>query len=196
MSAARKTSAAANGEPNSRGRSPLRRTTLHVTESNVSKFDLRTLIREHLASTDEADPGIIAGRVIAAIPKSQYGAALTQVMRHFVRQIISETRGTNAGSNVRTIRPSASWKGQGIRDGWQKRLRDRVHVGGSEWKFLADCSYDDLMTAAAERQELADRNASWARTYKAFALAVSEANVATFGDLPAESQMNLLGGAA
>lgn len=165
-------------------------------EGTVTNFDLRSLVREKLTTTDEADPGIIAGQVIAAIPKSQYGSALTQVMRHFVRQIISETRGTNAGSNIRAIRPSASWKGQGIRDGWQKRLRDRVHVGGSEWKLLADCSYDDLMTAAAERQQLADRNASWARTYKEFALAVSEAEVATFGDLSTEAQMHLLGGAA
>jgi len=163
----------------------------------MPNFDLRAVVRDKLASTDEADPGVIARQVIAAIPKSQYGAALTQVMRLFVRQIISETRGSHVG-NVTPIRraPSKSWKGDGIRDGWQRRLGDRLHVGGSEWKQLRDCTYDDLMVVAGERQQKAEQNAAWARTYRAFALAVSEADVATFGDLPTEQQMHLLGSAA
>lgn len=165
----------------------------------MTEFNLRQVVRDVLRESDEADPGVIAGQVIARIPKSAYGAALSQAMRLFVRQVVSETRTSNAPpSNVRPIRPtpSKSWKGQGIRDNWQRRLKDRVHVGRSEWKLLGQCTYADLMAAASERQELADRNRAWARQYRAYASAVEEAEVETFADLPAEVQMHLLGGAA
>lgn len=174
------------------------RTTDHALEGDVNKFDLRTLIREKLASTDEADPGVIAGQVIAAIPKSQYGAALTQVMRLFVRQVISENRGRGRASNVTPLRrsPGKSWKGQGIRDGWQLRLNDPLHVGHAQWKLLRNCTYDDLTVIADERQQKADQNARVARMYRSYATAVSEAGVETFGDLPTEQLMHLLGSAA
>lgn len=161
----------------------------------MTDLNLRATVRAVLAGTDEPDPGVIAELVMAQIPAKQRAAALDQALRLFVRQVISETRVSRVGKVTPIVSPR-SWKGQGIRDGWQRRLRDRVHVGDSAWKLLADCTYDDLMRAATERQNLADRNAAWARTYKEFALAVSEAGVDTFGDLAAERQMHLLGGAA
>ena len=161
----------------------------------MSDLNLRALVRDVLRETSEADPGVIAEAVLGLIPAKQSREALEQTMRLFVRQVISEVRVSNAPTaKVTPIRPTTSWKGA-VRDGWQRRLRDRVHVGGSEWRLLADCTYSDLMAAAAERQEHADRNAAWARTYRAFADAIQEAGVETFADLPAESQMNLLGAA-
>lgn len=163
---------------------------------SAAEFNLRAVVRDVLTEADEADPGVIAGMVMARIPKKDRDAALSQAMRLFVRQAISETRTGNAPrSNVSPIR-STSHKVAAIREGWMRRLHDRVHVGGSEWKFLADCTYDDLLRVAEERQELAERNGAWAREYRAMADAVLDADVATFGDLPADTQATILGGVA
>lgn len=160
-------------------------------------FALRVIVREVLAQTEEADPGVIAGMVVGRIAKKDRDAALSQAMRLFVRQVISETRVGNRPSNVTPIhRTGQSAKVAAIRDGWQRRLRDRVHVGASLWKQLGDCTYDDLLAAANERQEHADRNAAWAREYRAMASAVLDADVERFADLPVETQAHILGGAA
>ena len=157
-----------------------------------AEFVLRHVVRDVLASSVEADPGILAGQVLARIPKKDRDAALKQAMRSIVRQAMAETRVGHRPSNNAPIRPSS--KVAGIRDGWQRRLRDRVHVGESTWKLLADCTYDDLTAAAAERQEQADRNMVWVREYRAMASAVLDAEVERFGDLPVEKQMQILGG--
>lgn len=158
----------------------------------MEPFNLRATVRDVLAGTNEADPGVIAGMVLAAIKRTDRDAALTQAMRLFVRQIVSETR------NCDPVAPTpirGSSRVQAIRDGWQKHLRDRVHCPDG-WKLLADCTYDDLLAAAVERRELADRNQARARQYDGWARLLTEHDVTTFGDLPAEVQMRALGRAA
>ena len=85
----------------------------------MTDFILRHVVRDVLAETTEADPGKLAGLVLARIPKKDYPAALSQALRLFVRQIISETRtGHNApaptqiqGSRkVAAIRPVVDFK--------------------------------------------------------------------------------------
>lgn len=159
-------------------------------------FSLREAVRAVLTSTNLADPGEIADAVLGDLAPADYRAALEQTMRLFVRQVISEQRGTGgAPANVRPIRPSSSWKGAAIREGWQRHLRDRIHVDGT-WKMLAACTADDLRIAAAERQQKAEQNAAWAHRYRAFADALDAEGVARFADLRVETQMHLLGGAA
>jgi len=154
-------------------------------------FILRHLVREVLDSTNDADPGAIAGMVMARIPRGQVRVALSQTLRLYVRQIVSETRNSRAAS-VTPIRPNVSSKVSGIRDGWQRRLRDRTH-GADGWKMLADCTYDDLLAAASERRDMASRNDARARQYDSWARLLTEHDVATFGDLPPEAQMNAIG---
>ena len=163
----------------------------------MTAFNLRQTVRDMLTESDVADPGRIAEMVMVRIAPDDHATALSQALRLFVRQVISETRTGNAPTNVTPILSRGrSWKATGIRDGWQRRLNDRIHVGDSDWKLLGDCTYDDLIAAASERQQLADRNAAWARTYRAFAAALRDTGAATFRELPAEQQMHLLGGAA
>ena len=160
----------------------------------MTDFTLRHVVRDVLAETTEADPGKLAGLVLARIPKKDYHAALSQALRLFVRQIISETR---TGHNAPAPTPiQGSRKVAAIREGWQRRLNDRIHVGDSAWKVLRDCTYDDLLHAAQERRSLAERNAAWARQYDAWARLLTEHDVETFGDLAAEVQMQALGRAA
>lgn len=164
---------------------------------STEPFVLRHCVRDILAGTTEADPGVIAGMVVAHISREDRDAALSHAMRLFVRQVISETRTGHRPPNVTPIhRTSRSSKVTAIRDGWQRRLRDRVHVGQSAWKLLADCTYDDLLAAAAERQDQSDRTAAWAREYRAMASAVLDADVETFGELPVAQQAVILGGVA
>ena len=163
----------------------------------MTDFILRTLVREVLRDSTIADPGTIADEVLRRIPRGAVRTALQQTLRLYVRQVISEERISRRDPNASvTTKPARSAKVTAIRDGWQRRLRDRVHTGKGEWKFLAACTYDDLLAAAAERRELADRNNAWARTYDAWARLLSEHEVSTFGDLPVEALAAALGRAA
>lgn len=180
----------------------------------MSDFNIRQLIREVLRSSTMADPGSVADEVMRRIPKQMVRAALVQVLRDVVRQVMGEERQANRGGSSATAEPPAlrladgndeskpvpnrSWKRVGISDGWQKRLMDRVHVGQSarDWKLLKFCTYEDLLFAANERRGIADSNAAVARQYDAWARLLNEHDVTTFGDLPAEAQMSALGRAA
>lgn len=158
-------------------------------------LNLRALVREILAETDEADPGAIARTVMGRIPTDKQGEALIQTLRLFVRQIISENRITRPQgvTHIGAARSAGrSWKGAALREAWREKTRDRLHVGHGEWKQLRDCTYADLMSAAAERQDHAERNAAWAQRYRHYALALSNAGVDTFGELPTATQADLL----
>lgn len=158
-------------------------------------FILRHVVRDVLTDTDLADPGDLADVVLERIPSEHVHDALSQTLRIYVRQVISEVRNSGPAVNVAPIRPNLSWKVAGIRDGWQRQLDNRVHIGDG-WKLLRNCSYDDLLAAAAERRDLADRNMARARQYDAWACLLSDNGAETFGDLPAEVQMQALGSAA
>ena len=163
----------------------------------MTDFILRTLVREVLRDSTIADPGTIADEVLRRIPRGAMRSALQQALRLYVRQVISEERISRANPGVPVAtKPARSTKVTAIRDGWQRRLRDRVHTGKGEWKFLAACTYGDLLAAAAERRELADRNSAWARTYDAWARLLPKYGVSTFGDLPVEALAAALGRAA
>lgn len=155
-------------------------------------FVLRHLVRDVLDSTSEADPGVLAGLVLATIPRGKTREALAQTLRIYVRQVITESRSVNA--TVTPISPSV--KVAAIRDGWQQRLGDRVHVGESHWKLLRDCTYEDLLSAAEERRQLADQNQARARMFDAWARLLTDHNVKTFGDLPTDVQAHAVGRAA
>lgn len=158
----------------------------------ASDLDLRGLVRAVLDS-GQTDPGVIADAVLASLPEEALREALSMTLRAFVRQMMGAQR--NSGAVARATAPSPSWKGQGIRDNWQRRLSDVYHVS-TGYKALAACTYDDLIFAATERQELAERNASAARRCRAYATAILDAGVETFGDLPVETKAHLLGGGA
>lgn len=156
--------------------------------------DLRSLVAQTLEQTDVADPGAVARLVLDRMSDVERAEALEVTLRGFVRQLMSEQRRTPPAAPPASM--PRSWKVQAVRDGWQQRLRDRVHVGDSQWKLLADCGYADLMAAADERAAIADRNAAWARTYREWARLLDEQGAATFADLPAVVQANALGAAA
>lgn len=155
-------------------------------------INLRDLTNEVLRESSVADPGEIASQVLARIPAKDRQDALAQTLRGFVRTVISEQRNNEPAKRAT---PGTSWKGSGIREGWKRRLADRIE-GCDGWVLLKNATFADLTKAADDREEMALRNASRAAMYRSFADAVSAAGVETFGDLPTETQEMLLDGAS
>jgi hypothetical protein len=173
----------------------------------MSKYNLRTDVKSVLASTSLTDPGEVADKVAESMPANALRAALRVTLRSYVRQIMSEERTSSAdqtstGSGQRTSdaqsRSAAagrSSKVRAIRDGWKRHLEDRVHVG-SEWMLLGDCTHDNLIALATEREEIAAKTEAWAQHYRRLAGLVAEHGVAQVRDLPAEVLAPAIGAAA
>lgn len=169
-------------------------------------FNLREFIAEVCDTFPTADPAIIAIEVLNRIPRVHYRAALEQALPSLVNQVISRQRhnipaatftaGASAATGVRVAeRAAPSWKVIGIRETWQRLLRDRINVGPepSEWKFLSDCTVPDLHYAADVRDEHARRNAARAAQYRQLAALLVEHGVDTVGNLPENLLFSILG---
>jgi hypothetical protein len=163
----------------------------------MPEFSLRSHVREVLANSTQADPRAIAAEAFDGIDPNEYGPALLQCLPDVVREEIRHSRnlapvGTmqerpRAVGDSLTPRKARSSKVASIREMWQEKLRERIHTGPSsaDWRMLGDCSFDELMFAAAERRELAARNEAKATEYEELAEMVRTAGVGRVRDLPA-----------
>lgn len=172
--------------------------------------DLRALVRATLAQSAHANPNDLATEVFDKIPSTDYGFLLRYLLKEFVRRVIHENRSGNqifptdhprpdahpvvvGGEQAKPrVRSSRSAKVRAIREAWQARLRDRYSIGRS-WKFLGDCTFDDLMAAASERRDLAKSNSAIAEELERYAQAVQQHKAAHLRDLPADVLRDLLG---
>lgn len=166
-------------------------------------FNLRTLVREVSRTSTLANPGALADEVMRRIPEGESREALRQALRVFVRQVISEERPKGSPGHPGGINPvpsrassSRSSKVGAIRDGWQRHLRARYHVGASEWARLGDCTRDNLFFIADDLDRKADQNKAKARGIRSLAAALTDHDVAKVSDLPAQLLMASLGEAA
>jgi hypothetical protein len=149
-------------------------------------FSLRALVRSVLDTTRTPDLGEISATVMDQIAPEDYGKALAQTMRQFVRQIVSEQR-----MSLQISTPSLPTAPRSRRESphvaeiraWRSQLRQIVHVGSGS-KFLGDCTRDDLIFAAEERRELAARNNAKARQLEIFVALLNEHGAKTVGELP------------
>lgn len=161
-------------------------------------FNLRHAIRDYIAGSDEMDPSRIADAVMKQIPRSAYGRVIRELLRGAVVDEMGEQRRRAMASKPSPVTPGRSrfhgWKArQG--DQWLRALSVPVEVGAQTYRALGECSADDLDYAARRRYDLASANRVQARKFEAYRDAVLEHGVATFGDLPAEVRLRLLGGA-
>lgn len=163
---------------------PARRTTSDTQRGLVGGgFDLGALAREVIANSKSPDPGEIADALLGVIPRTHYRTVLAALLRGYVRHIITDQRPAPTKGNSTPSGPAsgrASWK-QAIGDEWRMR---RVHVGGSVWKFLADCTYDDLMANAAVKRDIAEATRREADRSEELAALVKRHNVDRLGDVP------------
>lgn len=184
----------------------------------MSDFNLRQLVRDVLTASTMADPRDLASEVFRRIDPDDYAAALTQCLPDIVREQIRASRNRvdevtlelehapatevpvmaeMPGPVGRTKqRPVKSAKVAGIRDWWQTKLRERVHIGSSEWRLLGDCTFADLMFAAQERRSIAAANSVKASEYAGLAEALQAHGVERVRDLPADALRARLEGEA
>lgn len=175
----------------------------------MSAYDLRAAVKHVLATSSLTDPGEIADKVAESIPAKSLRAVVREMLRAYVRQINNEGRTysppnfqpsssghPNRDTHTQSAAAGRSSKVRAIREGWQRQLTVRYHVGHGVHKMQVDMTYDDFMFGANERDSIAERNSAWARVLRARAGLLTEHDVETFGDLPVEVQMAALGGAA
>lgn len=84
----------------------------------------------------------------------------------------------------RTHTPRRSPKVTGIRDWWAETLRSSIHVGGSKWMALGECTAQELLFAENERRKLAERETTKAKMYFRLRLLLDEYGVEKVALLP------------
>lgn len=116
---------------------------------STDEFSLVRLIRETHEETGAADPGEIAEKVLAQLPRNMIRVALTETLRSYVVKVLSNDRSTSASS------PGPSRAGV-VRD-WYKTWIHQPMFTGEEWKPLGECTAEDVLGAVSERREHATR---------------------------------------
>jgi hypothetical protein len=170
----------------------------------MSEFSLSHLVREVCRDSDILAPDLLAKEVNRRIRKTDRDAALQDALESYVGQYVARHRsGFTVSPGGQTVRdahnPAAagghSHKVAAIRD-IARSLRDRVSVGPDEWKFLSDCTADNLAYAAAMREEHARQTFARAQQYRRLAELLDEHAVSTVGELPRSVLGDELGEAA
>lgn len=170
----------------------------------MTAYDLRAEVRSVLDDGSLRSPAEIATKIAGDIPSRALRDVVRATLPGFVAQMVREHR-TYSPPNFRSGHGShdthtasaaagRSWWRDGVRDGWPRQLQNRLHVGGGEWTFLGDCTYENLKFIAAERETNADRNRAWARYYRNLAALLTDHDVKVVRDLPPEVLMDVLGG--
>lgn len=159
----------------------------------MSEFDLRAVVRETLSSSPAADPAALAEHVLDRIAVEDYGQALRQTLRTYIREAIGQQR---MSAPVPTPRVNASWKVEAIRASWKRALANRMCVADGEWKTLADCTAQDLLFVAKERRVAAAKNLATAETYESLAQLMESQGAAVVADLAEVTLETALCGAA
>ncbi len=173
-------------------------------ESTVSDFNLRALVRDVAQRSTIRDPDQLAEAILREIPEANFLDALKAAIKPLVREVISGARPhgtftTGYGSPQQQPAISAprggSMKVTAIRDGWQEHLHARYSVSEG-YKFLGECTYEDLQFIAGRLDRQAEMHASKARGMRSLAALLTEHDAKTVRDLPAATLMLTLGAAA
>lgn len=166
-------------------------------------FNLHKLAREVIAGTNSPDRDVITDALFDSIPLDERDACLRLTLRGYVGTVLGTERRENMstpeavmGSVQVSPKPQQgrSWRRDAI-SGQRAHLRVNVTTAYGP-KYLADCTRDDLLFAAARRRGSAAGLHAEARKFEAWAAAVNEHGAATVGDLSAEVVAQVLLGVA
>lgn len=121
------------------------------TEGN----EVRAMIRQIVQASSDPDPARVAEEVLAAMPESLRADALRVALPVLVRQMVSSARSMSH-------RQWFEYKKRPNREAaWRRQvLRTRLALSTDErhWKFLGECSRDDVLAASAIRRDQAASN--------------------------------------
>lgn len=139
-------------------------------------LNLRAIVREVLNDTDLTEPTDVAEETFRRLTRGQYAPALRQTLRQFVRLVMTHQMAAIGGTGH-----VPSSKVEGIREALGGFRAYYSTADG--WKHIRSCTRDDLLYAAAERREQAERNIAEAERLEKLAGRLSgEQTVGELGD--------------
>lgn len=147
----------------------------------MKKFDLRHEVREELNGSAVADPRVVAEHVLKRIPRSDLREALAQALPTFVTNVATSSRRASIYQPKGTASTSARWDTAA-----STVLSERLLVG-KDWKFVGDCTRDEVLEAAAQRDAVAATNMAAADRWRRVAAAMDAHNAVTVADLPTDA---------
>jgi hypothetical protein len=149
----------------------------------MTTVNLRALIRDIAENSSLRGPREIAAKVAENIPAKQVRAALAEALVAYVREELTRARATSAPVLPGNVNSARSSKVAAIRDAWRRTLAGQFHVGAGVWQRLADCSREQVMFLAAERREMAERNAAAADMFDRLGAAMRKRHAKVVADL-------------
>lgn len=159
---------------------------------------IRQTIREHLDASEDPNPHAVVDAVVASIPDADLRPVLTECVHAIVAAVAGTMRrdpaapptdSSSKGGAIRQADPSGAPPRPSMKSAYIRLLATRLAVGAG-WKRLADCTKDDLLQAAAEREAQAAGNLAWASRYRRLAQSMSTSD--TVSALPSGLVTDLL----
>ena len=145
----------------------------------MSRASLTALIREVALGHPDLAPNKIAQLVADSTPHDDvrdfYIIALESLVMDCIRRDRNATMNSKQSRSPKVDRRK-SW--------WARMLRERVHVGNSEWKALGDCGVDDLEYCISERRDQVGALLGQIAKYEVIRDALVAHGVDTVADLP------------
>lgn len=149
------------------------------------RLTIRALAIVAADACDDPNPRAVADALIAALPKARYEEALRESLWLYIRNL-AHTGSLNGAAIEHGRSHLEATRGVG-RMGAARSLawlRQRVSVSPGVYKFLGDCTADDLGVMADVRREHAKANAEAADRYERLAHLMRDAKAKKLADLP------------
>lgn len=147
---------------------------------------LNDLIRTTASEITDPDPRAVAQEVAErtndTILREHYAESLIGT----VRVILGKDRQRALSNPPETLPQSSPSKVEQRRSWWRSVLWSRVSTGDS-WKFLGDCTAEDLKYAMQDRFDMADNIRATGDRYATLAELVQSHAVDTVSELPDET---------
>lgn len=146
------------------------------------------LIRAKLAESDIADPHVIAQEIADTLPEAELRAIVGRLLPDSVRKCIHAQR---TPLPARGPTRSAKWAAIAERAEEIAIFRQRVCAGGV-WKFLGDCTREDVEALVADYRKLAAENAAKASHFDALRRLMGRKKATVVSDLAPETVAEVL----
>lgn len=172
-----------------------------VDSDEQDGFSLKALIDDAREAVGP-DPADIAAKVEPLIPESQRHAVFLMLLTRFIgaskprmAQVIEHPQARGAKPAPTQAKPAKSAKVAAYRE-YGRFLRIQVAIGKNEYRWMGDCSYEDLIAAAERRRSHAAQTIAAAEQYEKLAELVRANNVPTVSKLPLAVLREFADGAA
>lgn len=148
-----------------------------MTATETVRDQVRQVIRTAMDDSPSADPAIVASTVLDKLTPRQIREALALCLPPYVRVEMSRY-----GWHTRRAARSPMTTADRVRSWYLSQLGVSLFIG-DEWKFLRDCSAEDLHTAASDRYRKATEVHAEGDRWTKVALFMEEHNRETVSEI-------------